>query len=244
MLRECHDIPISGHVGRDKTLQQVSRLFYWPTLRKDVIDYCTTCTSCQQSKSSTQAPGGLLQPLPLPTERFEHITMDFIVDLPETARGFNAVFTIVDKLTKLTHWVPCRKDSTAQDIARLFFRHWYTPGMGMPRKIISDRDSKFLSNFWKALHKLCGTQLAMSTAFHPQSDGQSERSHRTLLDMLRNFVGQLHDDSDELLPAMEFVCVCVLQRAATRQCCRDSPLRGQSYAWEYMPPWSLPTIIR
>ena len=212
VMTECHDAPISGHLGRDKTLEAVSRLFYWPTWRADVVEFVKSCIPCQQSKASSRSPAGLLQPLPVPKERFECISMDLITCLPKTPRGFDAIATFVDRLTKHATFVPCNTKSSATDIGRLFFRnvfrHW-----GMPRSIVSDRDPRWLSAFWQSFYKLMGTTLAMSTAFHPQTDGQTERANRTIEDMLRSFVNNQHNNWDELLPALEFAYNNSVQRS-------------------------------
>jgi hypothetical protein len=139
----------------------------------------------------------------VPERKFEHITLDLITDLPITKNGCDAVLTIVDRLTKLVSFAPLRKDATAKDVASVFRRVWYRH-YGLPRAIISDRDRRFLSNFWQALFKALGTELRFSTAFHPQTDGQSERANRTLEEYLRHFVGPHQNDWDEYLDLAEF----------------------------------------
>jgi hypothetical protein len=129
--------------------------------------------------------------------------MDFIGPLPKTPRGHDSILVIVDKLTKLVHFAPCRTTDTAPDIARLFFDHVFRHH-GMPTTIVSDRDTKFTSRFWKELSCLMDVHLAMSTAFHPQTDGQTERANRTLITMLRNFVDHRQSNWDLLLSAAEF----------------------------------------
>ncbi|MGB8167070.1 MAG: reverse transcriptase domain-containing protein, partial [Chthoniobacteraceae bacterium] len=187
ILSECHDCPSAGHLGVTKTIQRVARRFWWPHMGRSVHHYVTACGSCQVNKPSNQAPLGLLHPLPVPQHKFEHITMDFITDLPPTKRGYDSVLTIVDRLTKLVRFVPLTKDATAKDVALLFRREWYR-SFGLPKVIISDRDRKFVSRFWQALFSALGTDLRFSTAFHPQTDGQTERFNRTLEEYLRHFV--------------------------------------------------------
>jgi len=153
---------------------------------KDVQKYVISCDSCQRNKSSNQQPAGLLQPLPTPTKRWEQVTMDFIVQLPTTHRGYDAIIVIVDRLSKRAHFCPTHTSVTAPEVAKIFFSTIFK-NHGLPQTIISDRDVKFTSRFWKTLFEQVGTKLALSTAFHPQTDGQTERMNRTLEEMLRAY---------------------------------------------------------
>ena len=129
--------------------------------------------------------------------------MDFIVDLPATSGGFDSILTVVDRFTKRAHFIPTTKTVSAVEVAWLFISHIYVHH-GLPKSIISDRDPKFTSHFWPTVFKHLGTTLNLSTAYHPQTDGQSERANRTVKDMLRHFVHPLHDDWDRYLPVIEF----------------------------------------
>jgi hypothetical protein len=203
IIAECHDCPSAGHMGVTKTLQRVARRFWWPHLGRSVHSYVTSCSSCQLNKPTNQLPLGLLQPLPVPERKFDHITLDLITDLPVTKNGCDAVLTVVDRLTKMVSFSPLRKDAKAKDVAQVFRNVWYRH-YGLPSVIISDRDKRFLSNFWQALFKALGTELRFSTAFHPQTDGQSERANRTLEEYLRHFISPRQDDWDEYLDLAEF----------------------------------------
>ena len=203
ILREHHDIDIAGHPGIDKTLDAIMRHYYWPKMGKDVRKYVLTCDLCQRNKSSNQQPAGLLQPLPTPTKRWEEVTMDFIVQLPLTRNGHDAIVVFVDRLTKRSHFVPMHTSATAPEVAKIFFCEIFKHH-GLPKAIISDRDAKFTSHFWQALFHQLGTKTAMSTAFHPQTDGQTERLNRTLEEMLRIYATYKQDQWDEYLPAAEF----------------------------------------
>ena len=152
---------------------------------------------------SNVVPAGLLQPLDTPTTRWEQITMDFIVQLPLTKQGYDAIFVVVDKLFKRAHFIPTHTSATAPETAKLFFNVIFKDH-GLPRTIISDRDAKFTSKFWQQLFKELGTTLSMSTSFHPQTDGQTERTNRTLEEMLRAYVNYKQDNWDEYLPLAEF----------------------------------------
>lgn len=203
IIAECHDCPSAGHLGVTKTTQRVARRFWWPHLGRSVHAYVTACGSCQLNKPVNMAPAGLLQPLPVPTDKWEHVTMDLITDLPPTKRGFDAVLTIVDRTTKLVRFVPTRKESSAADIARLFRSAWYRH-YGLPKVLITDRDRRFTSHFWRAFFTSIGTTIRLSTAFHPQTDGQSERANRTLEEYLRHYVCPRQDDWDDYLDLAEF----------------------------------------
>ena len=172
-------------------------------MNKTVYQYIKTCDSCQRNKASNQQQAGLLQPLDIPKRKWEQISMDFVVQLPKTKKGYDAIIVFVDKLTKRAHFQPCYTTSTAPDIATIFFSTIFRYH-GLPKVIISDRDVKFTSKFWEALFKQLGTKLAMSTAFHLQTDGQTEQMNRTMKEMLRAYTNYKQNDWDELLPAVEF----------------------------------------
>lgn len=203
LLHDAHDSPLGGHLGFDKTYDSIRRSFYWPRLARDVKTYINSCDHCQRNKPDLQRPAGLFMPLDIPRQRWDTVSMDFIVRLPKTARNYDAITVFVDKLSKQVHFCPSKITDTASDVARIFFDQVFRLH-GMPRNIISDRDSRFTGKFWTALMKLMGTKLNMSTAFHPQSDGQTERANRTLEEMLRSYVSYNQRDWDLLLPMMEF----------------------------------------
>src|SRR3954454_10081906 len=164
-----------------------------------------SCDSCQRIKASQQSPTGLLQPLPIPSQPWEQVSMDFITQLPRTKSGFDAITVFVDTFSKMVHLVPSQTTATAPDTAKIFFDIVFCLH-GLPTSIVSDRDAKFTSKFWQSLFHTMGTRLAMSTAFHPQTDGQTEHANRTLEDMLRAYVGYRQDDWDSLLPAAKSGC--------------------------------------
>ncbi|KAJ9514787.1 hypothetical protein QJQ45_028458, partial [Haematococcus lacustris] len=203
LLHEAHDAHTAAHLGRAKTLARLQRHFYWPQMHKTVQEYVRTCDKCQRNKASNQLPPGLLQPLPIPSRNWQQVSMDFIGPLPATPRGHTMIFTIVDKLSKMIHLIPTTTTATAQDTARLFFDHIFKHH-GLPEAIISDRDPKFTSDFWTSLFHLTGTRLLLSSAYHPQTDGQTERANRTVEDMLRPYVNDHKTDWDQHLAAVEF----------------------------------------
>jgi hypothetical protein len=203
IMHERHDAPIAGHFGVDKTVASIHRNYWWPHLRRDVGRYVASCESCQRNKPSQQSPAGLLQPLPVPENRWEDITMDYIVQLPATPRGYDAILVVVDRMTKCAHFIPTTTNVTAAGTARLFVDNIFRLH-GLPKSIVHDRDPRFVGKFWRSLFDLLGVKLRPSTAFHPQTDGQTERTNRTLEQMLRNYVSYKQDDWDQYLSLVEF----------------------------------------
>ena len=186
LLQESHDCFYSGHMGRDRTFWKLSQNFYWPRMGKDVKDFVLSCESCQRNKSG-KTKTGLLQPLPLPERPWVDISMDLIVGLPLTEKGHDAIFTFVDRLTKYTHLIPTKSTITAEGAARVYIDHVFSVH-GLSKTIVSDRDPRFTAAFFKELFSILGSQLKMSTANHPQTDGMTERMNRVVEDTLRTYV--------------------------------------------------------
>ncbi|GJW91288.1 ty3-gypsy retrotransposon protein [Tanacetum coccineum] len=185
LLKEFHSSTIGGHSGITATIKRISGSFSWPGLRKDVTRFIRECTICQQTKYSRQKPYGLLQALPIPNQVWEEISMDFITNLP-TSNGKSAIWVIVDRLTKFAHFLALPPHYTAASLANLFLNHIYRLH-GLSKSILSDRDPIFLSRFWKELFGKIGTKLLHSSAYHPQTDGQTEVVNRCLESYLRCF---------------------------------------------------------
>ena len=206
LRRDCiesvHSHPFAGHFGVQRTLRKAQEIFYWPSMRNAVEQFIRSCDSCQRIKAR-QRSDARTTPLPIPGRRWQSISMDFIMDLPTAATGNDAILVFVDRLSKMVHLAACKKTITAQQTASLFidcvFKHH-----GMPGDIVSDRDVRFQSTFWRELVHTFGVKLSMSSRLHPQSDGQTERMNRTLEDTLRHFVGPYQTDWDTLLPYAEF----------------------------------------
>lgn len=151
-------------------------------MKRSIARYVERCLSCQKVKAEHQRPSGLLNPLKIPKWKWEHITMDFVVRLPKTVRGNDAKWVIVDRLTKSSHFLPVKMTYKMEQFAQLYVRE-IVRLHGVPVSIVSDRDLRFTSNFWKSLHaalstrlRFSTTRLRFSTAYHPQTDGQSERT--------------------------------------------------------------------
>ena len=202
IIKEHHDVPLIGHVGVHRTVDHIKRAFWWKGLWGDVGQYVRSCPVCQLMKSDHRKKAGLLQPIPLPERKWQQITTDLVTDLPES-EGMTAIAVFVDRLTKMVHFVPYRKDVTAQQYARLFIDHVFKLH-GLPEVIISDHDPRFLSKFWAELFAHLGTDLRFSTAFHPQTDGQSEVTNRVMENFLRPYVERTPHTWVQQLPLAEF----------------------------------------
>ena len=210
VLKYSHDAPHSGHFGERRTYEALAAEYWWPGLRKDVKRYVETCRQCQRSKALSQKPSGLLMPLEIPEGPWQSVAMDFITDLPETqavdtlGRPFDRIVTFVDRFSKMVLLRPCSKHLTAEQMAQLFYETVFV-SFGMPKTLVSDRDTLFTSAFFKHLTSICGVKHGLTTSYHPQADGQVERVHRTLGDMLRNYIGSLAlNEWHTLLPAAQF----------------------------------------
>ncbi|XP_021759443.1 uncharacterized protein LOC110724329 [Chenopodium quinoa] len=198
---EVHSGAIAGHFGVHKTVDMLSEYFYWPKMIKDVQSVISRCTTCQKAKSFFFK--GLIYTSSSSRFPWDSVSMDFIVGLPRTQRGKDAIMVVVDRFSKMAHFFPMHKTDDAQHVANLYFKE-IVRLHGVPRSIVSDRDSKFLSHFWKCLWKLLGTKLMFSTSHHPQTDGQTEVTNRTLGTLLRGLVSKTQKDWDMRLFHAEF----------------------------------------
>nr|KYP57132.1 Retrotransposable element Tf2 [Cajanus cajan] len=202
LVRESHEGGLMGHFGIEKTLSLLREKFFWPHMKRDVQRFCSSCIACLQAKSTTK-PHGLYTPLPISSSPWVDISMDFILGLPRTQRGKDSIFVVVDRFSKMAHFIPCHKVDDASNIAKLFFQE-IVRLHGLPKTIVSDRDVKFLSHFWKTLWARLGTKLLFSTTCHPQTDGQTEVVNRSLGTMLRAILKGNKKSWDDYLPHVEF----------------------------------------
>jgi hypothetical protein len=178
IMKAHHDMPITGHLGRFKTQELITRTYWWPGIRRNVMHYVEGCQACQRVKYTRQSPHARLQPNEVPTRPFEVISMDFVGPLPE-CQGFNMVLNVNCHFSKRVICIPCRNDTDSEQLAQLFHDHVYAEH-GLPRKIISDRGSVFVSKFTRALMDQLGIQGNPSTAYHPQTDGLTERYNQEM----------------------------------------------------------------
>lgn len=203
VIERHHADPLAGHFGAERTADLIARQFYWPGLHADVKAEVGKCESCQRNKPRNHKPHGLLQPLELPDTRWHTVTMDFITCLPKTSKENVGVLVFVDKLTKFVRMAPIKEKCSAADAAELFIEH-VMQNHGLPCTMVSDRDTRFTSEFWREFCKRADIRQRMSTSFHPQTDGQSERMIRVVEEVLRHFVNEQHNDWDSLLPLVCF----------------------------------------
>lgn len=202
LIRECHDSATAGHLGRDKTVEQMQRRFFWHGMTSRVGEYVTTCEACQRNKPSQRLTPGLLMPIASPTRAAHTWTMDLITQLPKSHGGNDAIVVWVCKFTKLRHYAACKTAISAPALARLFLST-VVRQHGMPERIISDRDPRFTAHFWRAFWTSLGSTLDMGAAYHPESDGQTENANKTLEIMLRSVIDFTQVDWDEHLAAAE-----------------------------------------
>ena len=202
LIREAHGGGLMGHFGAQKTLEILNVHFYWPSMRAYVEKFCANCIVCRKAKSHT-LPHGLYTPLPIPHEPWVDVSMDFVLGLPRSQRGRDSILVVVDRFSKMAHFIACNKSDDASHVANLFFKE-VVRLHGVPRTIVSDRDAKFLSHFWRVLWSKLGTKLLYSTTCHPQTDGQTEVVNRTLSQLLRVCLLKNLKSWEESLSFIEF----------------------------------------
>ena len=187
LLRHVHEAPAAGHPGRTRTLDLLSRHYYWPKMYDSVRRFVAACHTCSRSKAWRLSYSGVLKPLPVPARRWKDISVDFVVELPES-RGCTNIMIVVDRLSKMHHAIEC-SDMTAPNVARLFLRNvWKLHGL--PTRTISDRGPQFMAAFTAEVYRLLGIKAAKTTAYHPQADGQTERVNQELEQYLRLYIGE------------------------------------------------------
>ena len=203
IMREAHDSAYSIHPGSTKMYQDLRDKFWWPSMKREIAGYVALCDVCRRVKAEHQKPAGLLQPLKVPSWKWEEIGMDFITGLPTTSMGYDSIWVIVDRLTKSAHFIPVKTKYNGAQLADIYMSKIVCLH-GVPKKIVSDRGTQFTSKFWHKLHGALGTQLNFSTAYHPQTDGQTERVNQILEDMLRACALTYKRSWDKSLPYAEF----------------------------------------
>jgi hypothetical protein len=201
LFRLAHDV--LGHFGAEKSYAALRNSYYWPNMRTDIEQgYVPSCGDCQRLKSSTTRRGGPLHPLPIPDKRGDSVAIDFIGPLPMD-EGYDCIISMTDRMNSDIQIRACKTTMNAEELAELFFDAWYCEN-GLPLEIICDRDKLFTSKFWKRLHELTGVKIKMSSAYHPQTDGASERSNKTINQCLRFHVRRNQLGWVRALPRVRF----------------------------------------
>jgi hypothetical protein len=207
-----------GHEGVQRTLHRLRRDFHFPNMKQVVQDYVRECSTCQRHKSEHLHPAGLLLPLPIPQGVWTDVALDFVEALPRV-RGKSVILTVVDRFSKYCHFIPLAHPYSAESVAQAFFGE-IVRLHGVPQSMVSDRDVVFTSKFWRELMRLMGTDLHMTSAFHPQSDGQSESANRVIIMYLRCLTGDRPKQWLQWLPWAEYVFNTAYQSSL-----RDTPFR-------------------
>ncbi|GJU74446.1 putative reverse transcriptase domain-containing protein [Tanacetum coccineum] len=203
IMHESYKSKYSIHPGSDKMYQDLKKLYWWPNMKAIIAEYVGKCLTCSRVKAECQNPSSLLVQPEIPMWKWERITMDFVTKLPRTLNEHDTIWVIVDRLTKFAHFIPTRETDNMETLIRLYIKE-IVSRHGVPISIISDHDSHFTSRCWQSLQKALGTQLDMSTAYHPETNGQSERTIQTLEDMLRACVIDFGKGWKKHLPLVEF----------------------------------------
>ena len=202
VLQWGHASHITAHPGTRRTLEFLQRRFWWPGMARDVASFVGACSVCARSKNPHQRPQGLLHPLPIPHRPWSHISMDFVTGLPES-EGNTAILVIVDRFSKACRFVPLPKLPSALETAKLVFNHVFRV-FGLPQDIVSDRGPQFSSRVWRAFCRLIGATASLSSGFHPQSNGQTERINQELETILRALVSDNASSWSSCLPWAEY----------------------------------------
>ncbi|GBG77301.1 hypothetical protein CBR_g23631 [Chara braunii] len=203
LLGKYHDSRLAGDFGVNRTIARLRQRFRWPDLITDVTQYCDSCEVCRRSKPRNRNPYGELHPMPIPREPGLSIAMDVTGPFPRDRLGHDGILTVVDRLSKYARFLPCKYHSTAPELARLLHMGWIC-GYSVLEDIVSDRNTRFMSAFWTALMQESGITMKPSSAWHPQTDGQTERAHQTSQMMLRTLIRSDLKDWVDRLPDIEF----------------------------------------
>ncbi|GJT83615.1 putative reverse transcriptase domain-containing protein [Tanacetum coccineum] len=231
-MYESHKSKYSIHPDSDKMYQDLKKLYWWPNIKAIIIEYVGKCLTCSRVKAECQKPSGLLVQPEIPMWKWERITMDFVTKLHRTSNGHDTIWVIVDRLTKFAHFIPTRETDSMKILTRLYIKE-IVSRHGVSISIISDRDSHFTSKFWQSLQSALGTQLDMSMAYHPETDGQSERTIQTSKDMLRACcISPVYwaEVGDIQLTGPEIIHETTKKIMQIQQCLQASKDRHRSYA--------------
>ena len=203
IMAEHHSTAMAGHQGVGRTNQSIQRTFWWPRMAADVYAHVTTCAACQRNKATSRKKAGLLQPLPIAKGPWSSVGMDYVVGLPKTRAGHDAILVFVCRFSKMCHLVATTTTCSAEQAANLMVDN-VVRLHGMPDDVVADRDPRWTGRFWRAVLKKLRTKINLSTAYHPESDGQTERMNRVVCEALRNYVSGDEHTWDEHLSMVEF----------------------------------------
>jgi len=202
VIRLHRDVPAAGHGGRWKTVEFVTRNYWWPGVTRDVGKYMEGCDLCQRMKNRTEEPAGKLKLSEVLQKTWTHLMVDFITKLPVVA-GKDVILVVCDRLSKMTHFVATTEGTSAEGLARLL-RDNVWKLHGLPENVVSDRGPQFVAELTRELNRMLGIKTKLSTAFHPQTDGQTERMNQELEQYLWFFIEHRQKDWPEWLAATEF----------------------------------------
>jgi hypothetical protein len=203
ILDEAHLSRYSIHPESTKMYQDLKQHYWWTKMKIEIARYVVRCDTCRRVKAIHMKTTGPLQSLPIPTWKWEDISMDFIVGLPRTTKGFDSIWVIIDRLTKIAHFLPVKIDHPIAVYAQIYIARILSL-YRVPKTIVSDRGPQFVSKFWEELHKSLGTKLLHNSAYHPQTSGHTKRVNQILEDMLRACVMEFPQKWDDCLPLAEF----------------------------------------
>jgi hypothetical protein len=202
-LHEMHNVPYAGNPRYQKTMATIKSHYFWPGTKREITEYIARCIECQKVKDEHRHPVGLLQTLPIPKWKWEVMKMDFIMGLPRTGKLHDLIMVVVDNLKKDTHFIPLKTNQKETDFADIFMKE-VARLHKIPKTIVSDRDLKFTSNFWKGLFKGFRMNLNFSTSYLPEYDGHTERVNRVIEDILRMYVMNKPSKWEDCLHLVEF----------------------------------------
>jgi hypothetical protein len=202
-LDEAHLSKFSMHPGSNKMYHDLKPLYWWIRMKREIAMYVSECDTCQRIKASHLKSVGALQPLSIPSWKWDDISMDFIVGLPNTSRHHDSIWVIVDRLTKVAHFLLVHTTNKAQKYAELYIEKIVCLH-GIPSTIVSNSGTQFVARFWEQLQECLGTKLIRSSVYHPQTDGQTERVNQILDDMLRACAINYDKNWDKYLSLADF----------------------------------------